>query len=251
MCPESVTSFSPVTASRMLAVSPSRSAATKRVASGARAATCLPVPRPTPGTVDSTRELASASCRACWASVSTVPSCRRVVSAASIASKMLRSGSTSRFASADAASWRAVARRASSRASLRTTSAKAARVDAAAASTANPTSVARRLRERRRATASAPGPRLGQELALACGQGEVGRTRPCLELRESALVRQVLGMALRVAPLSDRLDEPPVEEEVLAAFLDPPAEPIPLGEDGLVRDLDGRRSSQRLAVEGE
>ena len=37
--PESVTSFSPVRASRMLAVSPSRSAATKRDPSGAKAAT--------------------------------------------------------------------------------------------------------------------------------------------------------------------------------------------------------------------
>ena len=96
-----------------------------------------------------------------------------------------------------------------------------------------------------------PGTRLGQELALARGQGEVGRARPCLELRESALARQVLGIALRVAPLSDRLDEPPVEKEILATLLDPPAEPIPLGEDRLVRDLDRRCSSQRLAVEGE
>ena len=105
LCPVSVTSFSPVRASRMLAVPPARSAATKRDPSGARETTCpMPVLRPTPATADSTREVASASWRACWASVSTVPSRRRVVSAASIARRMLRSGSTSRFACAEAAS---------------------------------------------------------------------------------------------------------------------------------------------------
>ena len=56
---------------------------------------------------------------------------------------------------ADAATWRAVARRASSRASLRRTSANAARIEAAAASTANPATVARRRRARRRTVASA------------------------------------------------------------------------------------------------
>ena len=156
VCPASVTSFLPVPHRECSPSRPSRSAATKRDPSGARATTCpMPVLRPMPGTVDSTREVASASWRACSASVSMVPSCRRVVSAASIASRMLRSGSTSRFACADAASWRAVARRASSRASLRRTSANAASTEAAAASTANPASVARRRRARRRAAAFA------------------------------------------------------------------------------------------------
>ena len=67
------------------------------------------------------------------------------------------------------------------------------------------------------------GPRLGQEVALAGGQREVGRARPGLELGEPALARQVLGIAPGVVPLYDRLDETPVEEEVLAALLDPPA----------------------------
>ena len=42
-----------------------------------------------------------------------------------------------------------------------------------------------------------------------------------------------------------------MEEEVLAALLDPAREPVPLGEDRLVRDLDGRRPRPRVAVEGE
>ena len=59
LCPVSLTSFSPVRVSRMLAVPPSRSAATKRDASGAKETTCpMPVLRPTPGTADSTREVA-------------------------------------------------------------------------------------------------------------------------------------------------------------------------------------------------
>ena len=38
---------------------------------------------------------------------------------------------------------------------------------------------------------------------------------------------------------------------MLATLSDPPAEPVPLGQDRLVRDLDGRRPCQWLAVEGE
>ena len=156
VCPTSLASVVPESAPRMLTVF--RSAATKRDPSG-ETETIWKIPllvfRPTTRCAESTREVPSASCRACWASMSTLPSCRRVVSAASIASRMLRSGSTARFAWAEAASWRAVARRASSRASSRRTSANAASAEAAAARSANPASVARRRRARRRAAASA------------------------------------------------------------------------------------------------
>ena len=84
-------------------------------------------------------------------------------------------------------------------------------------------------------------PRLGQERALAGSEGKVGRPRPGLELGQPSLARQVLRIATRVVPLPDGLDETPVEEEVLATLFDPPAEPVPLGQDRLVRDLDGRR----------
>ena len=94
-------------------------------------------------------------------------------------------------------------------------------------------------------------PRLGQERALAGGEGEVGAAGPGLELRQPALARQVLGIAPCFLPLRDGLDESPVEEEVLAPLLDPPPESIPLRQDRLVGDLDGRRPRQRLAVEGE
>ena len=114
-----------------------------------------PFVRPIPGTVVSTRDAASASCSACSVSRSTLPPCLRVVSADSIASRMLSSGSTSRFASAEAARCRAFSSRASSRARPRRTSAKAASRHAAAASTAKPARIARRLRARRRAAASA------------------------------------------------------------------------------------------------
>ena len=234
-------------------LSPSRSAATKRDASGARATTCpMPVLRPTPGTAVSTREVASASCRACSASGRTVPSCRRVVSAASIASRMLRSGSTSRFASRGGGQ---LARRREagvvSRLAAEDERERCEQRTPRRRAVANPASVARRLRARRRADVVRRGARLGEELALAGGEGEVGRARPRLELRQSALARQVLRIAPRVLPLRDRLDEPPVEEEVLATLFDPPAKPVPLGQDRLVRDLDGRRPRQRLAVEGE
>ena len=38
---------------------------------------------------------------------------------------------------------------------------------------------------------------------------------------------------------------------MLTTLSDPPAQPVPLGQDRLVRDFDGRRTRQRLAVEGE
>ena len=161
---------------------------------------------------------------------------------------MLRSGSTARFAWAEAASWRAVARRASSRASLRRTSANAASADAAAARSANPASVARRLRARRRAAASAA-VRASEERALAGGQSKVGRARPGLELRQPALARQVLGSAC-VVPLPDGLDETPVEERCSRRSSIHPCT-VPLGQDRLVRDLDRGRARQRLAVEGQ
>ena len=62
-----------------------------------------------------------------------------------------------------------------------------------------------------------------RNVALAGGEREVGRARPGFELGKPALARQVLRIAPGVVPLSDRLDETPVEEEVLAALLDPPA----------------------------
>ena len=94
-----------------------------------------------------------------------------------------------------------LARRASSRASFRRTSANAASAEAAAASTANPASVARRLRARRRAAASAAARASVEEVALAGGQREVGRARPGFELGEPALARQVLRIAPGVVPL--------------------------------------------------
>ena len=160
-------------------------------------------------------------------------------------------GIDSRFACADAASWRAVARRASSRAWLRRTSANAARADAAAASTANPASVARRLRARRRPTASA-----AARASARNSRSPAVRARSVAPAHASNCASRpsrgrYSGSRPASSPLSDRLDEPPVEEEVLATLLDPPAEPIPLGQDRLVRDLDRRRPRQRLAVEGE
>ena len=54
-----------------------------------------------------------------------------------------------------------------------------------------------------------------------------------------------------VVPLPDGLDETPMEEQVLATLVDPPVQPVPLGQDRLVCDLDGGRARQWLAVEGE
>ena len=90
---------------------------------------------------------------------------------------------------------------------------------------------------------------VGEELPFAGGEGEVGRSRPCFELRQTALARKVLGIAPCVLPLLDRLGQPPVQKKVFAPLLDPRAEPVPLREDGLVGDLDRRRPRQWLAVE--
>ena len=94
VCPVSLASFWPVSASRMLGGVPLRSEATKRDASGERETSVADagLSDPRPGTARSTREVSTASCRACSASTSMVPSCRRVVSAASIASRMLALG---------------------------------------------------------------------------------------------------------------------------------------------------------------
>ena len=129
VCPASVASVLPVCASRMLAVLPEvgcdEAGSVGRDGDDVADPSCLRL-RPMLGP-----PTARARCRARRAGparppMSMVPSCRRVVSAASIASRMLRSGSTARFACAEAASWRAVARRASSRACPRNTSANTA-----------------------------------------------------------------------------------------------------------------------------
>jgi hypothetical protein len=95
------------------------------------------------------------------------------------------------------------------------------------------------------------GPGLGEERALARGEGEVGRSRPGFELRQAPLARQVLWIPAGVVPLRDCVDEAPVEEQGVATLSDPVPKPLPLGQDRLVGDLDGRRPCQRLAVEGK
>ena len=173
------------------------------IASGARATTCpMPVLRPTPCTADSTREVASASWRACSASGehgAVVPPGR------------LRGFDREQDAPLGI----------DLEVRLRGRSQLARRREARVV----PRLVAEDERERRerrgrggehrepcqrRPPPPRPPPgrrvrrgtRLGEERALAGGQGEVGRARPGFELRQPALARQVLRIAPCVLPLS-------------------------------------------------
>src|SRR6266545_4764182 len=103
-----------------------------------------------PGNVNTSRWACRARCRTCSASGRTVPSTRYVVSTASRARSMLRSVSTSRFATAAAASSRAIATLASRSACRPRSAATRARLVATSAPTVSTATNARsRTTERR------------------------------------------------------------------------------------------------------
>ena len=104
---------------------------------------------------------------------------------------------------------------------------------------------------------------IGGALDLACpdgvvdegafGLGELQSTRrgPTLVVVEPRSREEVTGIATRCLPLVHGDSEARVRREILAALVDPVAQPVPLGEQSFVGDLDGWRTGGRIAVEGE
>ena len=223
----------------------------------------------TPGSVKTTREAVTARCSASSASGRTEPSDRPcVASTASIASRMLRSGSISRLATAArprapvALAIRRFARRLARSGSVATI----VRVPATRAATANTATRARSRRRDRRSICASRSRRARssssssialvdaglQVRALGLPDREVGRRRPRLDLLEPRT---------RGAGSSDRRPIPatrrPPERDARSCRRSSLAssihvrEPAPCGEQRLVRDLDGRLAGGRLAVEGQ
>ena len=87
-----------------------------------------------------------------------------------------------------------------------------------------------------------------EELAFGRAEGDVAVTEQ-LELGETAAAEQVVGVVARALPLVDGLGQPAVQQQLLAAIVDPSVEPVPLGQQRLVGDLDGRGAGDGMAVE--
>ena len=68
---------------------------------------------------------------------------------------------------------------------------------------------------------------------------------------EAGAGEQVAGVVASRLPLVERRHESGVGVEVVAALVDPVAQTVPLGEQGLVGHLDGGGAGGGVAVEGE
>src|SRR5262249_55663407 len=121
--------------------------------------------------------------------------------------------------------------------------------DAAMASTPKPASTAQTSSAPRRLVDACA--TVGEIRLLVLGQREVGALRPGFELGEARLAGQEVRAPSGLLPLLHCLDQPAVLQQVGAAFVDPSPQPVPLVEDGLVRDLDCRAPRHLVPVERE
>ena len=90
-----------------------------------------------------------------------------------------------------------------------------------------------------------------EEASLVVGDLEVRLIDPRLRQLESAAAVQEAGIGPGADPLVCRCLESPAGEQLLTGVVDPSGEPIPLGQQRLVGDLDGGGPTHRVPVERE
>ena len=196
---------------------------------------------PTPGTDRTIREATTARCSASSASGGTAPPSDRASSTAWTASRMLRSGSISRLASAAAASSLAVASEASRDARSLWFAATIVSDPATSAATAKTATRPRSRRTDRRSTCASCSRRRSSSLltrsrssTLAFRYARSGRpiarrrrSAPRLDLVQPCTTDQEARVPLGGAPFRGRPREPPFLPEVLPRFVDPRSRAAP------------------------
>ena len=92
---------------------------------------------------------------------------------------------------------------------------------------------------------------VGEEVPLGLGQLEGATGRPGFGLFEAGTGEQVAGLPPGLVPLAGGGVDAAADQQIAAGVVDPAGEPLPLPQDGLVGDLDGRTRDVVVAVEGQ
>ncbi len=90
-----------------------------------------------------------------------------------------------------------------------------------------------------------------EEVLLRRGEPQLGARRPAPVVVEPRSVQQIPGVATRGLPLVDGDQECRLLGEVVTVLIDPVAQPVPFGEQRLVRDLDRRAAGCGITIERE
>lgn len=92
----------------------------------------------------------------------------------------------------------------------------------------------------------------GRDEVVLCGrQAELCRRRPATVVVEPRALQQVAGVAAGRFPLVHGNEERCLLDQIVAVLIDPVPQSMPLGEQGLVGDLDRRAAGCRIAIERE